>query len=65
MAKIAGKPLCSFHGLDISGLFKPEKRGGKDTVWIQIRQNKPKKFRVRESLAYARAVDIEFAEDQE
>ena len=65
MAKISGKKLFTFHGLDIYGEFTPATRGGRDTVWIQIRQDKPKKFRVRESLAYARAVDIEFAEDQE
>jgi len=64
-SKISGTKLTTFHGLDIYGEFTPPKRGGKATIWIQIRQDKPKRFRVRESLSYARSVDIEFAEDPE
>jgi hypothetical protein len=64
-AKVTGQPLGNFHGLEITGMFKKATRGGKDQIWIQIRQEKPKKFRVRESLSYARSVDIEFVDDPE
>jgi hypothetical protein len=63
--KVTGQPLCNFHGLQISGFLKKAKRTGKDQIWIQIRQDSPKKFRVRESLSYARSVDIEFVDDPE
>jgi len=44
-------------------MVKKAKRTGKDQIWIQIRQSDPKKSRVRESLSYARAADIEFVDD--
>jgi hypothetical protein len=63
--KVTGQKLCNFHGLEISGYLTKAKRSGKDQLWIQIRQTSPKRFRIRESLSYARAVDIEFVEDPE
>ncbi len=63
--KVTGQPLCNFHGLKISGTLIKAKRTGKDQIWIQIRQTNPKKYRVRESLSYARALDIEFVDDPE
>jgi hypothetical protein len=63
--KVSGQRLCDFHGLEIFGTLIKAKRTGKDQLWIQIRQTNPKKYRVRESLSYARAVDIEFVDDPE
>ena len=63
--KVTGQVLANFNGLEITGMLKKATRGGKDQIWIQIRQTKPKKFRVRESLSYARSVDIEFVDDPE
>jgi hypothetical protein len=63
--KVTGRRLCDFHGLKISGKVTKAKRTGKDRIWIQIRQDSPKKFRVGSSLSYARAVDIEFVDDPE
>jgi hypothetical protein len=63
--KVTGTAIGNFHGLEITGMLKKATRGGKDQVWIQIRQTKPKKYRVRESLSYARSVDIEFVDDPE
>ena len=58
--KIQAELIGEFHGLTIYGKLHPAKRSGKDRLWIQIRQSTPKRYRVSESLSYARAVDIEF-----
>jgi hypothetical protein len=63
--KITGQLLCDFHGLKITGTLTKAKRTGKDQIWINIRQSSPKKYRIRESLSYARSVDIEFVDDPE
>jgi hypothetical protein len=63
--KVKGRTLCEFEGLVISGLMQKAKRTGKDRIWIQIRQNSPKGYRVNTSLSYARAVDVQFIEDSE
>lgn len=62
--KVGGEVIGKFHGFTIYGtLHKAKTSYGKNRIWIQIRQSEPKRFRVSESLAYARAVDVQFAED--
>jgi hypothetical protein len=58
--KVAGTLIANFNGLMIYAQLTKGKRSGKDTVWIQIRQDAAKPYRMRECLAYARSVDIEF-----
>jgi hypothetical protein len=57
---MSGQKLAEFHGLTIYGKLKKAKREGKDRIWIQIRQEAHKPFRVYETLSYARSVDIQF-----
>jgi len=61
--KISGDVIGVFQGLTIYGKLHKAKRYGKNRIWIQIRQDKAKRFRVSECLSYARAVDVQFAED--
>lgn len=63
--KLKGPRICSFEGLDIHASLHKAKREGKDRIWIQIRQNSPKKYRVNSSLSYARSIDVQFIEDEE
>jgi hypothetical protein len=65
MEKINWTPLKVVDGLKIFINRKPAKGSGKNRIWIQIRQGKPKQWRVYETLAYARSVDIQFVEDKE
>ena len=60
--KIKGEKLAEFHGLTVYGRLKKAKRHGKDRIWIQIRQDEPKKYRVAESLSYMRSLDVQFEE---
>jgi len=60
--KIKGEPHIRFHGLLIFAKLKKAKRSGKDRIWIHVRQNEPKRYRVAASLSYARSVDVQFEE---
>ena len=60
--KIKGKFLAEFHDLLIYGYFKAAKKTGKNRVWIQVRQKDSKRYRVAESLAYMRSLDVQFEE---
>lgn len=55
--KMSGKVLAEFCGLTIYGKLKKPKRHGRTRLWIQIRQEAHKPYRVSECLSYARAVD--------
>jgi len=56
--KVEGKKIAEVEGIEIYATPYPAKKKGKNSIWIQIRQNKPKRFRVRASLSYARSADI-------
>lgn len=58
--KMKGQVIAQFNGFTIYGDLKKAKRTGKDRVWICIRQDDRGKYRVSESLSYARSVDIQF-----
>ena len=58
--KVEAETIGEFHGLTIYGKLQLAKRDGKDRMWIQIRQNAAKVFRVAESLCYGRSADIQF-----
>jgi hypothetical protein len=61
MSKVRGKLIGETHGLTVTVSHHPAKTSkGKERLWIQVRQNNGKKWKVYESLAYARAVDIAF-----
>jgi hypothetical protein len=61
--KVEAEIIGEFHGLTIYGKLQIAKRDGRDRVWIQIRQNELKVYRVAESLSYARSADIQFEAD--
>ena len=66
MGKVHGKIVGSEHGLTVTVALKPPKtEKGKERLWLQIRQNGNKKWRVYECLSYARSVDIAFVSDPE
>jgi len=58
--KVTGQQLGNFHGLTVTVELHKAKKTGKDRIWVQIRQKKPKRWRVAENLSYMRAVDIQF-----
>jgi hypothetical protein len=60
--KITAPVIAKFNGLTIYGKLRKAKRDGKNRISIHIRQADPKRFRVCRSLAYARAVDLQFEE---
>lgn len=61
MGKVSGAVVGHAHGITVTVLHEPAKTNkGKDRLWLQIRQNSGKKWKVYESLAYARSVDIAF-----
>ena len=62
-SKVDAEIIGEFHGLTIYGKLQMAKRDGRDRVWIQIRQNDVKVYRVAESLSYARSADIQFEAD--
>lgn len=59
-AKISGELIGTFNGLRIYGRLRKAKRKGKDRVWIHIRQNDPKEWRIGATLSYANSIDIRF-----
>jgi len=58
--KISGQKLIEFNGLTIYGQLKKAKRSGRDRIWIQIRQDGSKPYRIAACLSYARSVDVQF-----
>ena len=58
--KVGGVKLCEFEGLQLFGTVQRAKHKGRDRIWIQIRQNKPKKWHVSTTLSYAQALDVQF-----
>ena len=62
--KIVGSKLCEFEGLEIYGKLLTAKRTGRDRVWIQIRQSKPKRWHVSTTLSFAQALDVQFQSEK-
>ena len=61
MPKPEGKPVREIEGLKIYVIKKEARTGrGKDRIWISVRQDRPKKWRVAASLCYVNGVDIRF-----
>lgn len=58
--KIEGTPLATFNNLKIYANFHKPKTKGRETVWLSIRQDHPKKWRVATTLSYVNAMDIRF-----
>jgi hypothetical protein len=59
-AKISGELIGTFNGLRIYGRLRKAKRKGRDRVWIHIRQDNPKEWRIGATLSYANSIDIRF-----
>lgn len=61
MGKVKGKVIGHTDGLTVTVAHNPAKTAkGTDRLWIQIRQNDGKRWRVYETLSYPHAVDIAF-----
>ncbi len=58
--KISGELIGTFAGLRVYGRIRRAKRRGKDRLWIHIRQDDPKDWRIAATLSYANSVDIRF-----
>jgi hypothetical protein len=65
MSKMKTPKLFELEGLDVHGKLFRAKRTGKDRIWIQIRQQKPKKWHVSTTLSYAQGLDVQFQRDRE
>jgi hypothetical protein len=59
-AKISGELIGTFNGLRIYGRLSKAKKKGKDRLWIHIRQDNPKEWRVAATLSYENSIDIRF-----
>ncbi len=57
-AKISGELIGTFNGLRIYGRLSRAKKKGKDRLWIHIRQDDPKEWRIAATLSYENSIDI-------
>lgn len=64
MGKIGGRKIGTVKGLTVTVNHLPAKKRGKDRLWIQIRQHNGKRWRVYETLAYAKSVDVLFVAEK-
>jgi hypothetical protein len=65
MGKVHGTPIGTNNGLTVTAALKKPRGKGKERLWIQIRQNNGKKWRVYTCLAYARSLDVQFVAEPE
>ena len=66
MGKVHGTLVGTVQGITVTAaLKKPRTGNGKERLWIQIRQNNGKKWKVYTTLAYARSLDIAFVAEPE
>lgn len=66
MGKVNGTLIGTIRGLTVTAaLQKPSTSNGKERLWIQIRQNNGKKWKVYTTLAYARSLDVQFVAEPE
>ena len=63
--KIRGNWISLGNGIKISAgkPSTPKRKGTLPRIWISIRQDDPKTWRVYESLSYAKGVDILFVKE--
>ncbi len=59
-SKISGELIGTFNGLRIYGRLSRAKKKGKDRLWIHIRQDNPKEWRIAATLSYENSIDIRF-----
>lgn len=52
------KEIASYKGIKVFVSDQPAKSTGKDRIYISIRQNEPKKWKIFASLCYVHAADI-------
>ncbi len=62
--KISGELIGEFNGLRIYGRVSKAKRRGKDRLWIHIRQDDPKEWRIAATLSYANSLDVRFENEE-
>ena len=60
-----GEFIREVEGLKIYASLQKAKRTGKDRLWIQVRQNKLKKWSIAASLGYVNGFDVRFEKDHE
>ena len=61
MPKPKGTPVASVDGLNVYVTKLPSITGkGMDRVWISVRQEAPKQWRLSASLCYVNAFDVRF-----
>ncbi len=58
--KISGELIGTFSGVRIYGRISRAKKGGKDRLWIHLRQDDPKEWRIAATLRYANSLDVRF-----
>jgi hypothetical protein len=56
--KLGAKQIAQYKGIKIYASDFPAKKTGKDRIYISLRQEKPKAWKVFASLCYVNAVDI-------
>ncbi len=61
--KISGELIGEIAGLRIYGRISRAKKRGKDRLWIHVRQDDPKQWRIAATLSYANSLDIRFEND--
>ncbi len=59
-AKISGELIGTFNGLRIYARMSKSKKGGKDRLWLHVRQDNPKKWRIAAALSYTNSIDVRF-----
>ena len=64
MPKPKGKPIKKIEGLEIYVELKKAKTKGKDRLWVSVRQDNPKKWRVASSLCYVNSFDVRFEREE-
>jgi len=57
------KKIASFKGIDIFAIEQKAGKKGKDRIYISIRQEKPKRWRIFASLSYVNGADIRFEKE--
>lgn len=55
--------ISEWTGFKIYGREHPAKKNGRDLVWIEINQEKPKKWRINSLLGYTRSPRISFVKE--
>lgn len=58
--KIKGELIAEIKSLKIYAVFKKPKKSGKERIWINIRQDKPKKWKTTSTLSYVNGLDVKF-----